>query len=82
MDFLKIIYLVGSDVKKGTYKMHITILNIIKNKDGSETWEIEYDRKTRDFIKKHYKRKRMTKKLLQKFIIEALEHYSEKEPTK
>lgn len=46
-----------------------------ENKDGSETYDVEYNDEAKTLIKKHYKRKRFTPKLLEKAVIEGLENY-------
>lgn len=59
--------------------MYLEVINIIDNPDGSANLELEYDKKLETFIKKFYNRKRFSKKLLQKFVIEGLQNYLNKE---
>lgn len=56
-------------------KNYIRITKIRKNKDGSETVYFEYNNKLKETVKKYYNKKRITKKLVNKFIIEALTEY-------
>ncbi len=58
--------------------MKILISNYKENKDGSASFDLVYNKEVANFIKKHYNRKRITQKLMQKFVIEGLNHYLEK----
>lgn len=56
--------------------MEIIYINKIKeNKNGSATVDITYCTTLPKLIKKHYKKIRCTKKLIERFIIEGLENH-------
>ncbi len=57
--------------------MKMSILNIIERKDGSASAEAQYDAEMANFIKKRYKRKRLTQKLIQKFVTDIITDYLE-----
>lgn len=47
------------------------------NKDGSEDWTIDISKEEIELIKQYYDRKRYSKKLLTKAIIEGIRNYLE-----
>ena len=55
--------------------MKINVLDIIDNDDGSADLIIEYSKEFPKMVREHYGKKRCTKKLIQKFILEGLENY-------
>ena len=59
----------------------IKIIKIKDNKDGSALLTFEYGEDFKDLVKKHYNKKRFTKKLAKRFILEAI-IYTLKEYTK
>ena len=60
--------------------MKIVFVKLVKeHKNGSATYEISYDKQFEDFVKKHCKVKKPTKKHFQKVIIEGLKNFIEKE---
>jgi len=59
--------------------MYLQIKKIIEQKDGSCLIDIEYDKDVINLVKTHYKRKRISKKLIQKFIIDGLKNRIEME---
>jgi len=59
--------------------MELAIRKIKENKNGSATYEVDYDKEVSNFIKDHYNRKRISDKLIEKFVIEGLENYLKKE---
>ena len=52
----------------------IKIIKITEQKDGSAIIDIEYSKEFEDEIKRTYNLKRLTKKRIQKVVIEALKH--------
>lgn len=54
--------------------MYLNVESVKENKDGSAILTVSYDSDFTDLIKKIYKRKKCTKKLLQTAIITALEN--------
>lgn len=62
--------------------MVIEINNIKENKDGSATLDISFDKEVETLIKKYYNKKKCTKKLVEKFVIEGLSNYIEREKNK
>lgn len=58
-------------------KILITILQ--EQKDGSADAVLNYDKEAGKFIRERYNVKRITKKVLQKLVNEAIEGYLEKE---
>lgn len=62
--------------------MYLNVVDIKEHKDGSATVDIEYDKEVADFVKKYYKRKRLSKKLMERFVIEGLTNYLEQEEKK
>jgi transcription antitermination factor NusG len=50
-----------------------------ENKDGKTvSVTVDYDKDVKELIKKHYNRKRITSKLVERFIIEGLTNYLKK----
>ena len=62
--------------------MYLNVVDIKEHKDGSATVDIEYDKEVADFVKKYYQRKRLSKKLMERFVIEGLTNYLEQEEKK
>ena len=58
--------------------MEFKINNIIDNEDGSAIVEIDTSPELRVFVRKHYKRKRCTNKLLSRFLNEGIDLYIER----
>ena len=58
--------------------MYIQIGEIKEQKDGSALVDVNYDKEVGNFIKTYYKKKRITKKLVEKFVIESLTNYIKK----
>jgi len=58
------------------------IVKIKEQKNGSILCDVGLSKEESDLIKKYYNKKRLTNKLLQKFVIEGLENYLDKEETK
>lgn len=54
----------------------IKITRITEHKDGSATIDFECDKKLKRLIRRYYNKKRVTKKLVAKFIKEALTNYA------
>lgn len=54
------------------------ITNIIENNDGTATIEFDITENEKTIVKNHYGQKRFTKKLFQKFVIEGLANYINK----
>lgn len=59
--------------------MKILITDIKERKDGSASAILHYDKEAGKFIRERYNVKRITKKVLQKLVNEAIEGYLEKE---
>ena len=59
--------------------MKMQITKIVENKDGSATVTLDYDEDVTKLIRKYYNRKRVTKNLVQKFVLEGLGNYLKKE---
>jgi hypothetical protein len=55
------------------------ILKIKNCKDGGAILDIEYTLEEAELMKKHYNKKKITPKLLQKAVIEGLENYLKRE---
>jgi hypothetical protein len=58
--------------------MYININKVTEQKDGSALLDISYDKELENFVKTYYKKKRITKSLMEKFVIEGLTNYMEK----
>lgn len=58
--------------------MEFKIHNVIDNPDGSAIVEIDTSVELRTFVRKHYKRKRCTNKLLSRFLNEGIDFYIER----
>ena len=58
--------------------MKMIITDIKERKDGSADAVLQYDNEAGKFIRKRYNVKRITKKVLQKLVNEAIEGYLEK----
>ncbi len=58
--------------------MEFKIHNVIDNADGSAIVEIDTSTELRAFVRKHYKRKRCTNKLLPRFLNEGIDLYIER----
>jgi hypothetical protein len=51
------------------------ILKLKEQKDGSALLTVGYTKEEAIFIKKYYNKKKVTAKLLQRFVCEGLENY-------
>ena len=60
----------------------LRIVQIKENGDGTVDCEVILNQKAKEFVLTHYKRRRWSKKLLEKFLLEAMEntvnYYKEK----
>ena len=59
--------------------MKMQITKIVENKDGSATVTLDYDEDVTKLIRKYYNRKRVTKNLVKKFVLEGLGNYLKRE---
>ena len=57
--------------------MRIKVENIKDNEDGSCDLEISYGKDFEELVKQQYNRKRVTKKLIKKAVIDGLTNYIE-----
>lgn len=55
--------------------MQIKVETIREYKDGSCDIEVSYNKYFIEFVKKHYKRKRISKKLIQRAVVDGLTNY-------
>lgn len=53
----------------------LTLLNIKERKDGSADVEFAYTKDFSDLVKKYYKKKRCSKKMMRDFITKGLINY-------
>lgn len=58
--------------------MEFKIHNVIENEDGSAIVNIDVNTELKVFVRKHYKRKRCTSKLLSRFLNEGIDLYIER----
>ncbi len=56
--------------------MQFQINNIIDQDDGSAIVDIDISMELRVFVRKYYKRKRCTNKLLSRFLVEGFTNYA------
>lgn len=53
-------------------------VEVVENPDGTATINIEVDRQLRETILRTYGKKRLTKKLVEEFVITAIQRHAEK----
>ena len=53
----------------------IKVIKTKENKDGSLNVEVEYKKEFKEFLKETYKKKRFSKGLVKKFVLEALKWF-------
>ena len=56
-------------------EFYTNIIAIQENKDGSDQITFDLSKDIEELIMKYYKRKKFTREIFQKFIMESLENY-------